>query len=274
MQSKLVIFCLVILCSAAGLPAPCAGEDSPPPLAVNGIEFIRDKSGSEKISILCNHTCAPEWFSLAGENPRVVMDLKGVFQVRPGVRNLKTEGPLVKGVRRYWDKRTRILRVVLDLAPGKHYTVHPLQDPSGKTYTLTIKEDSASPRAREKRITILRPDPDAGKQEGKRHEAVPGSEKRPPAEPAADVPSVERGRAQMNAGAFSAAADTFTRILAADPEDRLSYRLRGNAYDNLGDHQRAVADWTRAARLGDAILQSYLDFLQVRWREEPPPGQD
>ena len=82
-----------ILCFAAGLPVPCAGADSPPPLAVKGIEFIRDKSGSEKIAILCNDACVPEWFSLAGENPRVVMDLKGVFLVRPGVRNLKTEGP-------------------------------------------------------------------------------------------------------------------------------------------------------------------------------------
>ena len=37
------------------------------------------------------------------------------------------------------------------------------------------------------------------------------------------------------------------------------YRLRGNAYDNLGDRQKALEDWAQAARLGDVLLQSSLD---------------
>lgn len=51
----------------------------------------------------------------------------------------------------------------------------------------------------------------------------------------------------------------------------LSYRLRGNAYDNLADRQKAMEDWTRAARLGDTTMQSYLDFLQVKWWENSAP---
>ena len=51
----------------------------------------------------------------------------------------------------------------------------------------------------------------------------------------------------------------------------LSYRLRGNAYDNLAYRRKAMEDWTRAARLGDTTMQSYLDFLQVKWRENPAP---
>jgi len=80
---------------------------------------------------------------------------------------------------------------------------------------------------------------------------------------------VARGRAQLNAGEFAAAVDTFTQLLAAHPQDSLGYRLRGNAYDNLGDRQKAMEDWTEAARLGDAVLLSYLDFLQVMRRENP-----
>ena len=71
----------------------------------------------------------------------------------------------------------------------------------------------------------------------------------------------------MNAGEFSAAVDTFSRTLAANPKDSLSYRLRGNAYDNLGDRQKAMEDWSQAARLGDTTIQSYLDFLGIKWRE-------
>ena len=78
-------------------------------------------------------------------------------------------------------------------------------------------------------------------------------------------------RSQLIAGEYAAAVDTFTQILAADPQDSLSYRLRGNAYRYLGDRQKAMEDWTQAARLGDALVQSYLDSMQVKWRENPAP---
>jgi Flp pilus assembly protein TadD len=80
---------------------------------------------------------------------------------------------------------------------------------------------------------------------------------------------LDHGRLQMSAGEFTAAIETFTLILTAYPQDSLIYRLRGNAYDNLGDQEKAIEDWTQAARLGDTIIQSYLDFLGVKWRENP-----
>ena len=94
-------------------------------------------------------------------------------------------------------------------------------------------------------------------------------EKRSAVETAKDAHSLVHGRSQLNAGEFVAAVDTFTQILAANPEESLSYRLRGNAYDNLGNRQKAIEDWTQAARLGDTTLQSYLDFLEIKWRENP-----
>ena len=129
-----------------------------------------------------------------------------------------------------------------------------------------------SPRSQEKRITILRPDLRPGEQEeGKPQEAAPSPEKRSAVEAAKDVPSVDQGKSQLNDGEFAAAVDTFTQIIAAHPQDSLIYRLRGNAYDNLGDQQKALEDWTQAARLGDTIIQSYLDSQGVKWRENPAP---
>ena len=75
----------------------------------------------------------------------------------------------------------------------------------------------------------------------------------------------------MKSGDLAAAIETFTLILTVHPQDHLSYRLRGNAYDNLGNQQKAVEDWTKAARLGDTTIQSYLDFQGVKWRETPAP---
>jgi hypothetical protein len=66
--------------------------------------------------------------------------------------------------------------------------------------------------------------------------------------------------------------ERFTQILADHPQDFLSYRMRGNVYDNnLGDQQKAIGDWMQAARLGDNIIQSYLDSLEIKWRDNPAP---
>ncbi len=137
---------------------------------------------------------------------------------------------------------------------------------------LTITEDIDSPLSQEKRITILRPDLKPGEQrEGKPRKIAPSPEKLDVAKITKAPQSVGQGRLQMNAGDFAASVETFTLILAAYPQDSLSYRLRGNAYDNLGDRQKAIEDWIQAARLGDAIIQSYLDSQGVKWRETPAP---
>jgi tetratricopeptide (TPR) repeat protein len=280
MNGKRFILPLLVLCFVVSFSGICAGED-PKALTVKKIAFTRDKAGKERIALFCNQACVAELSSVEGENPRVVMDMKGVFLIQPKARNVNTGGKLVKRVRSYLDKQTKTLRVVLDMEPSKYCIVRPMQDPSGNTYMLTIyeaaslseqkprgsKDTEGSLPSQEMRITILRPDLRQGEQEGKLQEAAPSPEKRRAVKAAKNVQSVDQGRSQLNAGEYAAAVDTFTRILAAHPQDSLSYRLRGNAYDNLSDRQKAMEDWTRAARLGDTTLQSYLDFLQVKWRE-------
>jgi tetratricopeptide (TPR) repeat protein len=285
MNSKTGILLLLVLCFAVSFSDLCAGEDQKTKLTVKKIAFTRDKGGRERIALFCNRSCVPELSSLEGENPRVVMEMKGVFLIQTKARNINTGGKMVKRVRSYLDKQTKILRVVLDMEPSKQYIVRPMQDPSGNTYKLTIyeaissseqkpggsKDTKGSPPSQQMRITILRPDLRPGEQEGKLQEAAPGKEKRRAVKAVKDLQSADQGRSQLSAGEFAAAVDTFTQILAAHPQDSLSYRLRGNAYDNLADRQKAVEDWMQAARLGDTTLQSYLDFLQIKWRENPAP---
>ena len=285
MNSKHFILLLLVLCFAVSFSGLCASEDQKTALTVKKIAFTSDKIGGEWISLFCNQSCTPELSSLEGENPRVVMDMKGVFLIQTKARNVNTGGKLVKKVRSYLDEQTNILRVVLDMEPSKSYIVRPRQDPPENAYVLMIYEDislseqkpggrgdeKSSSLSQEKRITILRPDLRPGEQVGNLQEAAPSTEKRSTVKAAKDAQSVDQGRSQLNAGEYAAAVDTFTQILAAHPQDSLSYRLRGNAYDNLGDRQKAVEDWTQAARLGDTALQSYLDFLQVKWQENPAP---
>jgi len=270
MSSKPFIPFILVLCFIGSFASPCTGEDTKTDLTVKNIAFNRSEDGIERIALFCNQSCIPELFSLEGRNPRLVMDMKGVFLIQTKAGNISTGGKLIKRVRSYLDKHTKILRIVLDMEPSKYYIVRPIQDPSGN-YMLTIKEDTDSPRSQEKRITILHPNLRPGEQEGRLRDATASPEKHMAVRAAQDMQSVDQGKSQLNAREYAAAVDTFTQILAAHPQDSLSYRLRGYAYGNLGDRQKAMEDWMQAARLGDTTLQSYLDFLQVKWRDNPAP---
>lgn len=284
MNGKPFFLLMIVLFFSVTFPGLGAGEVPKTDLTVKKISFTRVEGGRESITFLCNQPCVPELFSIEGEDPRVVMDMKGVLLNQAKARNFNTGGRFIKRVRSYLDKQTKTLRVVLDMEPSKYYMVRPMQDQPVNTYMLSIYEAisfsepkpggsndaKGSPLSQEKRITTFHPDLRPG-EEGKLQEAMPGLEKRGAVKAAREVQSLDQGRSQLNAGEFAAAVDTFTRILETRPQDSLSYRLRGNAYDNLNDRQKAVEDWTQAARLGDTILQSYLDFLQVKWRGNPAP---
>jgi hypothetical protein len=285
MNGKRFILPILALCLVVNFSGLCSGKDQKATLTVNKIIFTSDMIGGEWITLFCNQSCTPELFTLEGENPRVIMDMKGVSLIQSKTRNVNTGGKLVKSIRSYLDKQTHILRVVLDLKPSKSYIVRPRHDQPKNAYVLMIYEDTSlseqkpggswdakgSLPSQEKGITILRPDQRPGEKKGNLPEAAPSPENRSVEETIDDVPSVDQGQSQMNNGDFAAAVDTFTQILATNPQDSLIYRLRGDAYDNLGDEQKAMEDWTKAARLGDTVIQSSLDSQGVKWRETPTP---
>jgi tetratricopeptide (TPR) repeat protein len=258
MSGKRFIMPLLVLCFIMSFSGLCTGDNTKNALTVKNIAFSRSKDGVERIALFCNQSCTPELSSLEGRNPRVVMNMKGVHLIQTKTRDANTGGKLVKRIRSNLDQKTKILRVVLDLE----------QDPSGN-YMLTIKEDKDSPRSKEKHITILRPGLKPLEQKGNVQRAAPSPGKRSALNALNDVPSVDQGQSQLNNGEFTAAVDTFTKILATNPQNSLVYRLRGDAYDNMGDQEKALEDWTQAARLGDTVIQSSLDSQGVKWRENP-----
>jgi hypothetical protein len=77
--------------------------------------------------------------------------------------------------------------------------------------------------------------------------------------------TADLGRAEITAGDYQGAIKTLSAAIAKNPAESINYRLRGNAYDNLGKREQAIADWKKAASLGDTIIQSYLIFLEVDW---------
>ena len=143
MNDKQFIIPILVLSIILNFSDLSAREDPKDTLVVKQITLTRDKIGGEWISIFCNQSCTPELFSLEEENPRVVMDMQRVFLIQTKTRNVNTGGRLVKRIRSYLDKRTNILRVVLDMERSKSYTIHPMEDPFNNMYVLRIEESAA-----------------------------------------------------------------------------------------------------------------------------------
>ncbi len=276
----LTCFAVCLILSSYGIGV---AQDQTTTLSVKGIVFIADKDGQERVAVLCSRTCVPEVSSLEGKKAKLIMDFTGVSLIAPKHRNMPVSGKYVKKIRSYLDKDTKKLRVVLDMAPSKYFIVHAIQDPTLNAFSLSIAEKQRAKGkyagTKERRISIadrtqravdkdLKPGETAAKQEPVSGATAAVDEK---SKLAVVKSSTDGGRSQMNAGDYTGAIKTFTEIIAENPRDSLSYRLRGNAYQNIGDREKAVGDWITAARLGDTPVQSYLDFMQVNWKEAPKP---
>lgn len=276
----LTCFTVCLVLSSYGL---CMAQDQTTTLTVKAITFKVDNSGKEKVAIICNQSCVPVLSGLEGKKPRIVMDFTGVSSIEPKYRKVDTSGKFVKTIRSYLDNDSKKLRVVLDMAPSKYFIVHATQDQTVNAYSLEISEKRRAKdkhaRTKESRISIVdraqkpidkapMPEKAAEKQKPARGAKAALDEQ---SKPAVDGNKVDRGRSQMNASDYKGAINTFTQIIAENPKDSLAYRLRGNAYQNIGDRQKAVGDWTTAARLGDQLVQSYLDYMQINWKETPKP---
>jgi hypothetical protein len=255
MNSKSFILFIIVLCFVVGFASPCTGEDTKTALIVKNIAFNRSQGGIEKIALFCNQSCIPELFSLEGRNPRLVMDMKGVFLIQTKARNISTGGKLVKRVRSYLDKQTTILRIVLDMQPSKYYIVRPMPDPSGN-YMLAITEDTDSQQSQEKHITILRPDLKTEEKAGKLQEGLPNEEKHRTVK---ELQSMAQERLQLNAGEFSAAVDKFhlMSVKVIGNRDSKRYHLPGMKYYDL------VKTYHRV------VFQSEKEAIQAGYHKAP-----
>jgi tetratricopeptide (TPR) repeat protein len=71
------------------------------------------------------------------------------------------------------------------------------------------------------------------------------------------------GRDPLNRGEYQRAITLYSHAITKNPRDRLCHRWLGDAYFGLGDKERAVTEWKKAAQLGDKTIQSYLDYLKL-----------
>jgi hypothetical protein len=138
--SGLILLCLMVGVSRAGDDALQTAENGSvanTPLIVGEITFAKEKDGRERVCIPFNRPYMPEIFSIPGEKPRIVLDLKKVSQW-PGKEIIPTNGSLIQQVRMHLYKGEGKLRVVLDLDPSMDYGVAPSYYEGENIYCIDV----------------------------------------------------------------------------------------------------------------------------------------
>jgi tetratricopeptide (TPR) repeat protein len=292
MNRKHLILLLLVPCLTTSFSGLCADEATTNLLTVKRITFTSDKDGGERISFFCNQSCAPDLLTLEGDNPRVVMDMKGVLLIQTKVRSVNTKGKLIKRIRNYLDKRTNILRVVLDLDPSKLYIVRPRHNPPQNTYVLIVYEDislseqesrrskdaKGTPLSQEKRITILLPNlrpeekgptmtPKATTDGASQKKYVVASPNGLPDLPEAEIRYREALSAQRG-GDYKRAEDLYLQTLTHDFGHLRALNNLGVLYMDQKKNELAVALFNKAISLRKDYVDPYYNLACLYARAE------
>jgi hypothetical protein len=91
-----------------------ATEKTESDLVISEITFKLKSPGKEMVWIQGNRSFAPSAFAIEGDKPRFVIDIKDTGPVRR---------EFIEGIRTFYDRQNRTLRIVLDLQPSKSYRI-------------------------------------------------------------------------------------------------------------------------------------------------------
>ena len=81
----------------------------------------------------------PVFFTLEGDKPRIVLDIKHVSHWK-GKRKIPVNGEYIQQIRTHLHKASEKLRIVLDLKPKKDYTVQQIYEMNANIYTIEVRE--------------------------------------------------------------------------------------------------------------------------------------
>ena len=112
-------------------------DSDPHGVIVRDIQFVTEKSGTEKVCFLLNPFCNPQVFSLEGSSPRIVIDIENVHSWK-GKSKIPAEGVLIRQVRTHFYRDQNKLRIVLDLRPSMDYTAEPLYYKAEGIYCMAV----------------------------------------------------------------------------------------------------------------------------------------
>lgn len=106
-------------------------------IIIKNINYKLNKD-NETVFISFNTFISPAIFSLEGDRPRIVMDIKNVNSWN-GPSTIPVKGKLIKRIRTYYYRKTGKLRIVLDLNPADNYAVDQILYKNKNVYSISVK---------------------------------------------------------------------------------------------------------------------------------------
>ena len=110
---------------------------SPDKIIIKNIKCRLNKD-NETIFVFFNSFIPPKVFSLEGERPRIVMDVRNIYSWN-GPFKIPVQGKLIKMIRTYYDRKTGKLRIVLDLNPAENYSVDQILYKDKNIFSITVR---------------------------------------------------------------------------------------------------------------------------------------
>ena len=108
-------------------------------LIIKDITFKLGKGGKEIVLIYSNQYFEPMVFSLDGERPRLVIDIKNLTTYKRGPSKIVANGTLIKQIRTYFNPKSKTLRVVLDHYPSMSYVVTQIFFKADNVYAVQVE---------------------------------------------------------------------------------------------------------------------------------------
>lgn len=135
------------------IPAETKGEPTavtkplPPTYSVT-VKSIRCKvlpEGKEVLLVEFDRSYMPAVYSIEGDKPMIVMDVTRTSSMEKEWADLKPEGVLIRRVQANLNSAAGILRITLEMAPKKDYTINPVLYVDDRIYALEVHGAPAAP---------------------------------------------------------------------------------------------------------------------------------
>ncbi len=107
-------------------------------IIVKSIKYKIEKD-REKVFIALNNFTTPKIFSLKGDKPRIVIDIKNVSSWSGHYRT-PVNGNLIKQIRTFLHHDTEKLRIVLDINSSENYSINQIYDQTENIYCIEVIE--------------------------------------------------------------------------------------------------------------------------------------
>jgi hypothetical protein len=111
------------------------------PLVIKRLTYEAGKAGSVRVLIQANGFFQPQVFSMDGDKPRLVIDIKNTAAVEGIPPKIVVNSPLVQRIRTSFHREKNLFRVVLDHYPLRKYIVNQKFFKAENTYVVEVEQE-------------------------------------------------------------------------------------------------------------------------------------